>query len=64
MILSARKNVFFTFSADSGPEVVAELEGILDGDALAVPHLLELGQAGPLAASHHIFQILKVPVKP
>ena len=42
-----------TLSRDSGPEVVAEIEGVLNGDARGVPHLLELGERGALPDAHH-----------
>ena len=56
----AQTDLFFTFSADARPQVVGELEGVLDGDAGRDPHLLELGEGPRLADGDH--QLLVVPV--
>ena len=32
---------------------MAEIEGVFDGDARGIPHLLELGERGALPDAHH-----------
>ena len=48
-----------TFSADSCSKIVAQLEGILNGNAGGYPHLLKLGEMPGLSDGHH--QPLVVP---
>ena len=42
-----------TLSRQSSAEVVVEVEGVLDGHARRVPHLLELGQRPELSNADH-----------
>ena len=56
----AKTDLFYTFSADSRPQVVGKLEGVLDSDAGRDPHLLELGEGPRLSDGDH--QLLVVPV--
>ncbi len=49
-----------TFARYSSTKVVTELEGVLDGDAGGVPHLLKLGQWLELPDTHHKLAVVEV----
>ena len=50
-----------TLSADASPEVVTQLEGILDSDTGGDPHLLKLGQVLALSDTDNQFLVVPLP---